>query len=119
MGKTCFSFHMSTKNWPKICPLLIVPVNSHSNELIGAGPVIEFEYLSEEAAELQNILDRRGKDTINEDVESLMAAKIDGTFSDYVTHMTKNFETTGQSMVGPLIVLDSYDGAEHSTTPGK
>eukprot|EP00978_Attheya_sp_CCMP212_P035636 scaffold156280_cov47-Attheya_sp.AAC.1 len=22
-------------------------------------------------------------------------------------------------MAGPLIVLDSYDGAEHSTTPGK
>eukprot|EP00978_Attheya_sp_CCMP212_P036213 scaffold162686_cov57-Attheya_sp.AAC.2 len=65
--------------------------------------MIEFESLLEEAAELQNILDRHGKDTINEDVESLMAAKIDGTFiSDYVAHMMKKFETTGQSMVGSL-----------------
>eukprot|EP00978_Attheya_sp_CCMP212_P046944 scaffold421139_cov28-Attheya_sp.AAC.1 len=67
-GKDLPLFHMLTKNRPKISPLLIVPVNSHSNELIGAaGPVIEFESLLEEAAELQNILDRRGKDTINED----------------------------------------------------
>eukprot|EP00978_Attheya_sp_CCMP212_P033373 scaffold134379_cov33-Attheya_sp.AAC.2 len=74
-GKDLPSFHMLTKNRPKKSPMLIVPVNLHSNELIGAGPVIEFESLLEEAAELQNILDRRGEDTINEDVESLMAAK--------------------------------------------
>eukprot|EP00978_Attheya_sp_CCMP212_P023510 scaffold72266_cov55-Attheya_sp.AAC.1 len=48
-----------------------------------------------------------------------MALKIEGTYSDYVEHMKDKFKRKGFNMTGPIIVLDSYDGAEHSTTPGK
>eukprot|EP00978_Attheya_sp_CCMP212_P039102 scaffold200342_cov24-Attheya_sp.AAC.1 len=58
-----------------------------------------------------------------EEIENapLSAAKIVGTYSNYVNMMKMKNVSKGHSMPmdEPMIVLDSNNGAEHSTTAGK
>jgi hypothetical protein len=108
------SYYLLTKNRPNVTPFGLTPSNTYCNDL----PVDEFESVLELEAEMQ----RQQLEEVNNiegAVDVLPAAKIDGTYSDYFDHMSKKFERKGHAMSGNIIVLDSYDGAEHSTTPGK
>ena len=47
--------------------------------------------------------------------EKIMSAKISGNHDDYFNHIIKRIEAAGKGLGKNIIIIDSYDGAIHSS----
>ena len=48
---------------------------------------------------------------------SIIAAKIEGTYVDHLQYIVNKYKENSINLGKSIIFLDSYDGAEHASTP--
>lgn len=125
------SFYMLTKNRPKIESSNIVPILSIGNtEFNDAGiedtvlPVAQLtptnsnvkynltSFVGDEGMSISTAIDLIESTKEKE----IPVAKIDGVYEDYLLLMAKQHVDKGRSLKGSVVVLDSYDGAQHKKT---
>ena len=118
------SFYLLTKNSPEFEP---VSVNisdttdfTYYEEGIGETNALddegekEDEQISRRIAELEDKNEFDVDTVLGIQVEKINGAKIKGTYQNYLQLMMKKHEEKLTTVSGDFIVIDSYDGAEHS-----
>eukprot|EP00978_Attheya_sp_CCMP212_P027084 scaffold90288_cov52-Attheya_sp.AAC.5 len=125
--KKCLpSYLILTKDRPAIEAVVVLPNNAHTLRMVdrtytAIQNLDKFVELQASNMMEQQTCQTVATDEIPAETHPLCAAKIVGTYGDYVSMMKKKHAENGHLMGDneKLIVLDSYDGAEHSTTAGK
>ena len=115
------SYHLLTKDRPKIVPLLIHPM-----ERIDSNVTNENERDGGENEEFLNFEEMQYPDEYELEValrrlsqqKELIGAKIDGGYAEYMNLMIKKHMDKGRMNIdgndgGQILVIDSIDGAEH------
>ena len=126
------SFYLLTKNRPKIESSIIVPKFSSANDnanqfdiedtTLPAAQLIPTT-VAEKKYNLTSFIGDEGM-TIATAInlidstkdKEIPIARIDGVYEDYLLLMAKQHTDKGRPLKGSVVVLDSYDGAQHKQT---
>ena len=121
------SFYMMTKNRPNVKGVMMKPIDLSAGDDVelelslnatsrtnleptqGLIPIQSVSCLAGRALEIEDAFNILRQKDLNEDVES---AKLDGNYDTWIGHLFDKKKDT----IGPdknVIIIDSYDGAEH------
>ena len=81
--------------------------NIQTDDIVVPGSNDRFQYYSNERSNEEEIEVRK---------KSIISAKIEGTYVDHLQHIVKKYQANNINLGKSIIFLDSYDGAEHSST---
>ena len=93
------------------------PVNVKSETLKNVDEVIDLSMqIAEDTIEVKDLDIDKALKTIKKDTIGVQGARIEGKYSDYINLMLQKHLSNNKLVKGEVIVLDSYDGAEHYTS---
>ena len=129
--KSIPSFYMVTKDRPNIIDFCIEPKVNVEEEINAIGITIDstVELLEEKILPLRSVKSMCRKNLSIEEGEKVLmvldkeknieGARIKGQYDDWINYLVTKHEDHGRKLEGDVIVMDSYDGAEHMTLQKK